>query len=144
MKRYLTDWEAISACETRRDQDLAALRQQISDLEARAASEIARYRADQAEAAAVIRDHGGSEEDVVELFEISSKQARQLLAAARAHRDTTSSPPSASAAAIERPERDRPIPTQPGLRVPPLIVTDDTAKPPLLAAPPTDPGEHVT
>ncbi|NQE68910.1 hypothetical protein NG2371_03374 [Nocardia gamkensis] len=83
MKCYLTDWEAITACETRRDQDIAALRQQISDLEARAGSEIARLRADQAEAAAVIGDHGGSEEDVAELFEISPKLARQLIAAAR-------------------------------------------------------------
>ncbi|WP_280295665.1 hypothetical protein [Nocardia abscessus] len=83
VKRYLTDWEAITACETRRDQNIAALRQQISDLEERAGSEIARYRVDQAEAAAVIGDHGGSEEDVAELFETPPGTPLDLDRAAR-------------------------------------------------------------
>ncbi|MGY1898328.1 hypothetical protein ACW9HG_23125 [Nocardia gipuzkoensis] len=101
MKRYLADWEAITACETKRDQDIAALRQQISDVESRAAEEIARHRANQAEAAVVIRDHGASDEDVAELLEISPKQARQLVAAARANRDTTA--PEASPTPITAP-----------------------------------------
>ncbi|MGY1980138.1 hypothetical protein [Nocardia gipuzkoensis] len=105
MKRYLADWEAITACETKRDQDIAALRQQISDVESRAAEEIARHRANQAEAAVVIRDHGASDEDVAELLEISPKQARQLVAAARANRDTTA--PEASPTPITAPTTHR-------------------------------------
>ncbi|MFG3621266.1 hypothetical protein [Nocardia sp. NPDC047654] len=136
VKRYLTDWEAITACETRRDQNIAALRQQISDLEERAGSEIARYRADQAEAAAVIGDHGGSEQDVAELFEISPKLARQLIAAARGARTTTPPQPSSSAAvAATELERVGPTTAQPRTRTPPVADTDDSAESPRSALP---------
>lgn len=103
VKRYLAGWAAITACETARDHDIAVLRQQISDLEARAASEIAGYRADQAEAAAVIRDRGGSEEDIADLLEISLKEVRQLLTAARAHPNPTAPQPPSRAAAESEP-----------------------------------------
>jgi hypothetical protein len=86
----------------------SALRQQISEVESRAAQQIAGYRADQAEAAAVIRDHGQTDDDVAELLEISTKQARQLITTARAHRSTPSpgAPPSPTSTA-EQPEHAR-------------------------------------
>ncbi|MER7450313.1 hypothetical protein ABTW96_08495 [Nocardia beijingensis] len=107
VKRYLAGWAAITACETARDHEIAALRQQISDLEARAASEIARYRADQAEAAAVIRERGGSEQDIADLLEISLKEVRQLLTAARTHPNpTTPQRPVAAAPSEPSPSGD--------------------------------------
>jgi chromosome segregation ATPase len=105
VKRYLADWAAITASETSRDHDIAALREQISDLEARAASEIARYRADQAETAVVIRDHGASEQDIADLLEISVKQVRQLITAARAQHPTSPQQPSSRTAPIPPPCR---------------------------------------
>ncbi|WP_406278969.1 hypothetical protein OH799_11145 [Nocardia sp. NBC_00881] len=109
VKRYLTDWRAITACETKRDNEVEGLRQQISVIESRAAQEIAGYRADQAEAAAVIRDHGQTDDDVAELLEISAKQARQLITTARAHRGTPSpgASPTSTATPIEHPEPAR-------------------------------------
>ncbi|NKY31309.1 hypothetical protein [Nocardia gamkensis] len=88
VKRYLTDWEAITACETKRDQDIAALRQQISERVTRL-QEIARDHADQADAAAVMHEHGASDDELAELLEISTKQARQLITAARSSRSAT-------------------------------------------------------
>ncbi|MFX0580985.1 hypothetical protein [Nocardia nepalensis] len=90
MKRYLIDWQAIRTCEAKRDQEIEALRQQISAVESRASEEIARHRADQAVAAAVIRDQDQTDEDVADLLEISVKQARQLITAARAMGGTIS------------------------------------------------------
>ncbi|MEU2032814.1 hypothetical protein [Nocardia amamiensis] len=109
MKRYLSDWQAITACETKRDKEIEALRQQISAIESRAAQEIAGYRADQAEAAAVIRDHGQNDDDVAELLEISARQARQLITTARAHRGTPSpgASPTRTATPTEHPEHAR-------------------------------------
>ncbi|MBF6339826.1 hypothetical protein IU450_28625 [Nocardia abscessus] len=106
MKRYLRDWAAITACETKRDQDIDILREQISAIETQAAQDIARYHADQAAAAAVIREQGQSDDEVAELLEISPKQARQLINAARTHPDA--SPPSAPV-----PQRTRESATQP-------------------------------
>jgi hypothetical protein len=83
VKRYLTNWQAIIVCETKRDQGIEALRQQISAVESRATEEIARHRADQALAAVVIRDQCQTDEDVADLLEISVKHARQLITAAR-------------------------------------------------------------
>ncbi|MFI7672036.1 hypothetical protein [Nocardia sp. NPDC049526] len=90
VKRYLIDWQAITTCEAKRDQEIEALRQQISAVESRAIEEIARHRADQAVAAAVIRDQDQTDEDVADLLEISVKQARQLITAARATGGTMS------------------------------------------------------
>ncbi|MGW4330458.1 hypothetical protein ACWEKR_31770 [Nocardia sp. NPDC004573] len=131
VKRYLADWAAITACETARDHDIAALRQQISDLEARAASEIARYRADQAEAAAVIRERGGSEEDIADLLEISLKEVRQLLTAARTHPNpTTPQPPVAAAASEPSPSGD-PAAASARPRTPPVTGTAAPGEPPV-------------
>jgi hypothetical protein len=112
VKRYLSDWQAITACEAKRDNEIEALRQQISDVESRAAREIARYRGDQAEAAAVIRDQSQTDDDVAELLEISTKQARQLITTARARRSTPSpgAAPAPSAAPTEQPEHARHVP----------------------------------
>ncbi|GAA5079823.1 hypothetical protein GCM10023319_19790 [Nocardia iowensis] len=53
-------------------------------MQARANEELARYRAEQAAAAVGIRDQDQSDKDVAELLEITTRQARQLIAAARA------------------------------------------------------------
>jgi hypothetical protein len=107
VQRYLTDRQAITACEAKRDNEIKAPRQQITDVELRAVQEIVGYRADQAEAAAVIRDHGQTDDDVAELLEISPKQARQLNTTARAHRATPSSDasPTSTAASSEHTNR---------------------------------------
>ncbi|MEV4233566.1 hypothetical protein AB0J47_00100 [Nocardia sp. NPDC049737] len=120
MKRYLSDWQAITACEAKRDNEIEALRQQISDVESRTAQEIARHRGDQAEAAAVIRDNGQTDDDVAELLEISTKQARQLITTARAHRATPSSGASlaSTAAPTEQPEHARHVPADPSRQEP--------------------------
>ncbi|WP_039803776.1 hypothetical protein [Nocardia araoensis] len=132
VKRYLACWAAITACETARDRDVAALRQQISDLEARAASEIARYRADQAEAAAVIRERGGSEEDIADLLEISLKEVRQLLTAARTHPNpTTPQPPSRAAASSEPSPSGDPAAASARPRTPPITSTASPGEPPV-------------
>ncbi|MGV9546030.1 hypothetical protein ACWDSF_32315 [Nocardia beijingensis] len=132
VKRYLADWAAITACETTRDRDIAALRQQISDLEARAASEIDRYRADQAEAAAAIHERGGSEEDIAELLEISSKQVRQLLTAARAHPNPTApQPPVVSAAPSEPSLSGDTTAASPRPHTPPVTGTAAPGQPPV-------------
>jgi hypothetical protein len=132
VKRYLADWAAITACETARDHEITALRQQISDLEARAASEIARYRADQAAAAAVIRDRGATEEDIADLLEISLKEVRQLLTAARAHRNPTApQPPSLAAAPTEPSLSGDTAAASPGPRTPPVTGTTAPGHPPV-------------
>ncbi|WP_329410666.1 hypothetical protein OG563_00065 [Nocardia vinacea] len=115
VKRYLTDWQAITACEAKRDNEIEALRQQSSEVESRAAREIARHRGDQAEAAAVIRDHGQTDDDVADLLEITTKQARQLIATARAQRGTPSpgTSPTSTATPTEHPERARHDPADP-------------------------------
>ena len=89
VRRYLQDWQEISGCENARDRDLAGLREQISAVQNRAAEQIARLRADQAAAAALIRDQGQSDDDVAELLELTVKQARQLIGAARTHSNST-------------------------------------------------------
>lgn len=110
VKRYLNDWQAITARETERDQEVEALRQQISAVESRAAEDIARLRAGQARAAAVIRDQGQSDDDVAELLEISSKHARQLINAGRAAGSTTSPnvPLKGTTMPTQQPHRDAP------------------------------------
>lgn len=129
VKRYLADWAAITACETRRDHDIAALREQISDLEARAASEIARYRADQAEAAAVIRDHGASEQNIADLLEISPKHVRQLITAARAQHPTSPQRPSVAAPATEQSHSADTATMSTGPRTPPVTGSAAAAEP---------------
>ncbi|WP_039804531.1 hypothetical protein [Nocardia araoensis] len=131
VKRYLADWAAITACETTRDHDIAALRQQISDLEARAASEIARYRADQAAAAAAIRDRGGSEQDIADLLEISLKEVRQLLTAARTHPNPTTPQPPVTAAPSEPSPSGDTAAASARPRTPPVTGTAAPGEPPV-------------
>ncbi|MGW4371522.1 hypothetical protein ACWEKT_38400 [Nocardia takedensis] len=85
MRRYLDDWQKISAREAQRDEAVDELRHQIESVEARAAEDIGRLRHDQAHIAAEIREHGQIEDDIAELLEITVKQVRQLLALARTH-----------------------------------------------------------
>ncbi|WP_327118849.1 hypothetical protein OHB12_11635 [Nocardia sp. NBC_01730] len=115
VKRYLADWQAIAACEAKRNNEIEALRQQITDAESRAAQEIAGYRVDQAEAAAVIRDHGQTDDDVAELLEISTKQVRQLIATDRAHRGTPSpgALPMSTATSTDQSEHAHHVPAGP-------------------------------
>ena len=83
VRRYLTDWQAITACETKRDAEITELRRRISVVE-EAATQIAGLRADQGHAAAIIRDQPGhTDDDVADLLEITPKQVRQLITLAR-------------------------------------------------------------
>ncbi|MFX0575084.1 hypothetical protein [Nocardia nepalensis] len=82
VKRYIAAWQAITSIEQARDDDIAALQQQIAAARERAAAEIAEHRHRQALAAARIREQGNTDEDVADLLEITPKQVRQLVAAA--------------------------------------------------------------
>lgn len=82
VKRYIAAWQAIANIEQTRDDNIAALQQQIAAARERAAAEIAEHRHRQALAATRIREQGNTDDDVAELLEITPKQARQLIAAA--------------------------------------------------------------
>ncbi|WP_378741477.1 hypothetical protein [Nocardia brasiliensis] len=83
VKRYVGAWVAIAECESKRDREIASYHRQIQKLEARANEELARHHAEQAAAAAALHEEGQTDEDVAELLEITPRQARRLLAAAR-------------------------------------------------------------
>ncbi|WP_429422014.1 hypothetical protein [Nocardia sp. GAS34] len=80
---YISAWHAIELAQQRRDNNIAELNNQIDYVNARAAEEIAGHEQAQAEAAAIVQAMGHSDDDIAELFEISAKQARRLIAAAR-------------------------------------------------------------
>ncbi len=96
VKRYVAAWVAIEECESKRDRDLETYRQQIQQLKTRADEELARYRAEQAAAAAVLREEGQTDDDVAELLEITPRQARQLISAARTTTNESGSPDSSA------------------------------------------------
>ncbi len=83
VKQYVAAWAAVAECESKRDRDIEVCHQQIRQLEARAEEELTGHRAQQAAAAAALRREGQSDDDVAELLEITAKQARQLISAAR-------------------------------------------------------------
>ncbi|WP_433655151.1 hypothetical protein ACQPW1_30105 [Nocardia sp. CA-128927] len=83
VKQYVAAWVAIDECESKRDRDLETYRQQMQQLKTGAEEELAGYRGEQAAAAAALREEGQSDDDVAELLEITPRQARQLIAAAR-------------------------------------------------------------
>ncbi|MFF3228862.1 hypothetical protein ACFYV7_39140 [Nocardia suismassiliense] len=83
MKRYVAAWVAIDECQSKRDRDVESYEQQIQQVRTRADEELAGYRAEQAAAAVALREEGQSDDDVAELLEITPRQARQLIAAAR-------------------------------------------------------------
>ncbi|MET7772001.1 hypothetical protein [Nocardia sp. NPDC005366] len=84
VRRYLADWQAITACEAKRDVEITELRRRISVVEDEAAAQIAGLRADQGHAAAIIRDQPGhTDDDVADLLEITPKHLRQLITLAR-------------------------------------------------------------
>ncbi|MGS2807790.1 hypothetical protein [Nocardia abscessus] len=94
VRRYLSDWQAITACETKRDAEIAELRRQISVVEDEAAAQIASLRADQGSAAMTIRDQPGhTDDDVADLLEITPKQVRQLITLARTQASDPPAPP---------------------------------------------------
>ncbi len=94
VRRYLSDWQAITACETKRDAEIAELRRQISVIEDEAAGQIASLRADQGSAAMIIRDQPGhTDDDVADLLEITPKQARQLITLTRTQASDPPAPP---------------------------------------------------
>ncbi len=92
VKQYIAAWEAITVCETTRDHEIDDLREQIARVQERTAEQIAAHRAQQALAAAAIRDQGQTDDDVADLLEITAKQARQLITAARADTDSGANP----------------------------------------------------
>ncbi|MGW5106131.1 hypothetical protein [Nocardia sp. NPDC004123] len=81
---YLAAWNAISHAEQSRDREVAALRAQIDTVITRAASEITTHEDVQATAAAAVRAHVQTDEELADLLEITVKRARQLLAGSRA------------------------------------------------------------
>ncbi|WP_280465735.1 hypothetical protein [Nocardia brasiliensis] len=91
VKKYIASWVAITDCETKRDREIEICQQQIQELKALADTEIGKHRAQQAAAAAALREQGQSDEDVAELLEITTQQARRLIAAARATSATSGS-----------------------------------------------------
>ncbi|MEV0047669.1 hypothetical protein AB0H60_29945 [Nocardia rhamnosiphila] len=89
VKRYIDAWQAIRAREGKRDSDLEELRGRITEVEAEAVAEIDRHRVTQAGAAATLREQGQSDDQIAELLEITSKEARRLLGLARAVTEPT-------------------------------------------------------
>ncbi|MEV0027819.1 hypothetical protein [Nocardia sp. NPDC050793] len=130
VKQYVTAWEAITVCEATRDGEVEALRQQITRVHQRAAEQIAAHRAQQALAAAAIRDQGQTDDDVAELLEISAKQARQLITAARANTDSDVGAQQASKsadAAVPAPDLRAGTPPRPSPSVVPEAGSEDAA-----------------
>jgi predicted HTH domain antitoxin len=80
---HIAAWQAINALITRRDTEIEQLRERIAELEAAATEQVAVQRARQAAAVAAIKQHGDSDGEIAELLEITPRQVRQLLAAAR-------------------------------------------------------------
>lgn len=81
---YLAAWNAITNTEQRRDREVGRLREQIDTVIARASAEITGYENAQEAAAAAVRAHVQTDEDVADLLEITLKRARQLLSGSRA------------------------------------------------------------
>ncbi|WP_406274556.1 hypothetical protein OH799_01405 [Nocardia sp. NBC_00881] len=109
VKQYIAGWQAITECENKRDNEIEALREQIRAVQARAAERIAGYRAEQALAAATIRDQGQTDDDVAELLEIDTKQAQQLINTARTNNGQTlpSASPKPTATPTAQPKEAR-------------------------------------
>lgn len=84
VRRYLENWEAVGACERKRDAETADLRSRIEAIEARAARRIAELRMAQGAAALLIREQGQSDDDIADLLELTVKQVRQLIGFVRA------------------------------------------------------------
>lgn len=80
VEEYIRAWHAITTAEQARDDQIAALEQQINTVREHAASEVAAQRRHQARAAAMIREQGNRDEDVADLLEITAKEVRQLIA----------------------------------------------------------------
>ncbi|MFJ2834322.1 hypothetical protein ACIO52_03055 [Nocardia sp. NPDC087230] len=85
-----------------RDHRIGELRGQIEQIEREYEAEATRWRAQQAQAVALMRDQGESDESIGQLLELTSRQVRQLMtAAARAadHATTDRSGPDRGGAA---------------------------------------------
>ncbi|WP_280335042.1 hypothetical protein [Nocardia wallacei] len=83
VRDYLAAWHAIGLAQARRDHDIAALQQQITDVTTETARDIESHEHDQALAAAAIRARGHSDDEIAALLEIPVKRVRHLLALAR-------------------------------------------------------------
>ncbi|WP_433664762.1 hypothetical protein ACQPW1_22995 [Nocardia sp. CA-128927] len=79
VEEYIHAWHAIRGLEQARDDEIAALEQQINTIRQHATSEIATQRRQQALAAVMIREQGHRDDDVADLLEITPKQVRQLI-----------------------------------------------------------------
>ncbi|TQM32733.1 hypothetical protein [Nocardia bhagyanarayanae] len=97
-KEYVDAVQAIAAAEASRDREIAQLRAQIEGVQARAAEEIGRHRANQAAAGALIRQHEPDDNAIAELLETTPRALRQLVAIADRGRKRESQEPSISAA----------------------------------------------
>ncbi|WP_280463144.1 hypothetical protein [Nocardia carnea] len=91
---YISAWQAINAITTRRDTEIEQLRNRIAELEAGATEQVAVQRARQAAAVASIKQHNDPDDEIADLLEITPRQVRQLVAAARRETDHASGSPS--------------------------------------------------
>ncbi|MFE3000041.1 hypothetical protein ACFXG4_34210 [Nocardia sp. NPDC059246] len=126
---YLTAWQAISGIEDRRDRDVAALREQIDAVLARAASDITTREQEQAAAAAAVRAHVQSDEELADLLEITVKRARQLLAAWRSADSDPLSVPSTPQARKPAASRNPSADAQSNREAAPVTTSDETRGP---------------
>lgn len=92
VEEYIRAWHAITTAEQARDDQIAALEQQINTVREHAASEVAAQRRHQALAAAMIRQQGHRDDDVADLLEITPKEVRQLIASANTTTSRTTEP----------------------------------------------------
>jgi len=105
VRDYISAWHAIELVQQRRDNEIANLKGQIDIATARAADEITGHEQGQIEAAATIHAEGHNDDDIADLLEISTRQARQLIAASRKNvgDNTARTSPSDPSSAIEHP-----------------------------------------
>ncbi|WP_416566143.1 hypothetical protein [Nocardia testacea] len=81
--QHIDAWQSTNALIAGRDTEIEKLRTQIAELETACAHQVALQRARQATAAAAIKQYGESDEAIAELLEITTREVRQLLTAAR-------------------------------------------------------------
>ncbi|WP_157120569.1 hypothetical protein [Nocardia fusca] len=112
---HIAAWQAINAIITRRDFEIEQLRNRIAELEAAATEQVEVQRDRQASAVAAIKHHGDPDGDIADLLEITPRQVRQLLAAARSKADIVGgSPPRAPAGAPKTTQSGKNRNTAPG------------------------------
>ena len=83
VRDYWSAWQAITTAEQRRDRRVHTLKHKIDAITDKAADEIAAHRDHQATAVTRLSNHGYGTDSIAELFELSVRGVRALLARAR-------------------------------------------------------------